>query len=121
MMRTCLSATVILLLAGCTAAPDRPRWPVVGNAAAGRIAIARLGCGSCHLVPGVENADGMVGPPLSGFARRTIVAGVLPNTPRNLIHWIKEPQTVVPGNAMPNVGTTDAQARDIAAYLYTLD
>ena len=29
-------------------------------------------------------------------------------------------QPVVPGNAMPNAGLTDAQARDIAAYLYTL-
>lgn len=121
MIRACLQKIVFLLLAGCTAASDKPRWPVVGDAAAGKIEITRLGCGSCHLVPGVQTANGMVGPPLTGFAKRTIIAGVLPNTPQNLIHWIKHPQAVVPGNAMPDAGTTDAQAHDIAAYLYTLD
>jgi cytochrome c1 len=70
-------------------------------------------------MPGVPNADGLVGPPLAGFARRTVIGGVLPNTPPNLIIWLRDPQAVTPGNAMPNVGLTDAQARDIAAYLYT--
>lgn len=124
MTRPCFPvAGLFALLLGLAACgqPQRPHWPIVGDATAGQIAITRLGCGSCHRVPGVQNADGMVGPPLTGFARRTIVAGVLPNTPPNLIHWIKEPQAVVPGNAMPNAGTTGNQARDIAAYLYTLD
>ena len=47
-----------------------------------------------------------------------MIAGVLPNTPENLVHWLRSPQAVVPGNAMPDVGLSDAQARDIAAYLY---
>lgn len=111
----------MLALAGCGQAAGRPRWPVVGDRNAGKVAMARLGCGSCHMIPGVENADGLVGPSLAHFSRRTIVAGVLPNTPANLIHWIKAPQSVVPGNAMPDSGLTDAQASDIAAYLYALD
>ena len=69
-------------------------------------------------MPGVPNANGLVGPPLGGFARRTVIAGVLPNTPPNLVLWLRNPQAVTPGNAMPNVGLTDGQARDIAAYLY---
>lgn len=77
-------------------------------------------CGACHAVPGVPQADGMVGPPLVHFARRTVVAGMLPNTPSNLVLWIRFPQSVVPGNAMPDTGLSDAQARDVAAYLYTL-
>ena len=115
-------ATVLVLvtLAGCGNSPERPHWPVVGDAAQGKIWTERMGCGSCHMIPGVQNADGLVGPPLTHFARRTIIAGVLPNTPANLVHWIQMPQAVVPGNAMPNAGLTDAQARDIAAYLYTL-
>lgn len=110
----------LVALAACGTASDRPHWPVIGDAAQGKIWAERMGCGSCHMIPGVQNADGMVGPPLTHFARRTIVAGVLPNTPANLVHWIQMPQAVVPGNAMPNAGLTDAQARDIAAYLYTL-
>ena len=62
----------------------------------------------------------MVGPPLVGWARRTMVAGYLPNTPDQLVRWITAPQSVAPGNAMPNLGVTDRDARDIAAYLYTL-
>ena len=110
----------LVALAACGQAADRPHWPVVGDAAQGKIWSERMGCGSCHMIPGVQNADGMVGPPLTHFARRTIIAGVLPNTPANLVHWIQVPQAVVPGNAMPNAGLTETQARDIAAYLYTL-
>ncbi len=109
----------LLALAAC-AAPDRPHWPKVGDATQGRIWTERMGCGSCHIIPGMENATGLVGPPLDHFSRRTMVAGYLPNTPVNLIHWIKEPQQVAPGNAMPSAGLSEQQARDIAAFLYTL-
>jgi cytochrome c1 len=63
----------------------------------------------------------MVGPPLSHFAHRVVVAGVLPNEPEDLVRWIRDPQAVLPGNAMPDSGLSEAQARDVAAYLYTLD
>ncbi len=82
--------------------------------------IRSYGCGSCHSIPGVTGADGMVGPPLVAWGRRTMVAGYLPNTPEQLEHWLVAPQSVAPGNAMPNLGVTQAEARDIAAYLYTL-
>lgn len=49
-----------------------------------------------------------------------MVAGVLPNSPANLIRWIRFSQSIVPGNAMPDTRLTDAQASDVAAYLYTL-
>jgi cytochrome c1 len=77
-------------------------------------------CGSCHTIPGIQGARGAVGPPLYFFSRRTMIAGELPNTPENLVHWIRSPQSVIPGNAMPDLGLTDTQARDVAAYLYTL-
>jgi cytochrome c1 len=48
------------------------------------------------------------------------VAGEVPNTPRFMVRWIENPQAIEPGTAMPNLGVSDAQARDIAAYLYTL-
>jgi cytochrome c1 len=61
-----------------------------------------------------------VGPPLGNVARRAVIGGRLSNTPDNLTRWIQDPQGVDPGNAMPNLGVSAAEARDIAAYLYTL-
>lgn len=78
-------------------------------------------CSACHKVPGVPGAMGDVGPSLKGIAKRQIIAGKLPNNPANMVHWIMHPQQVVPGNAMPELGLTEDQARKIAAYLYTLD
>lgn len=91
-----------------------------GNATTGRQLIADLRCGACHVIPGVEHADGLVGPPLIFFSRRTMIAGELPNTPRNLERWVLSPKSVEPGTAMPALVQTPQQARDIAAYLYTL-
>ena len=48
------------------------------------------------------------------------VAGVTENKPDNLISWIRDPQMVDSATAMPKTGVTERQARDIAAYLYTL-
>jgi cytochrome c1 len=82
--------------------------------------IAQYGCGSCHEVPGVNGANGLVGPPLTHFGKRSYIAGVLPNNETNLAHWVQSPQQVVPGNAMPDLGVTGIDARDIAAYLLSL-
>jgi cytochrome c2 len=89
-----------------------------GDAERGRAAFIAKGCGGCHALKGVAQASGQVGPPLDGIARRAIVAGMLENTPDNLTRWIKRPQSVVPGNAMPDLPMTDHDARDIAAFLY---
>lgn len=91
-----------------------------GDANAGRQALVNFGCGSCHTIPGVRGADAMVGPPLNAWSRRSFIAGRLPNTPENLVHWIVTPQTVEPGTAMPNLGVSEREARDMAAYLYKL-
>jgi cytochrome c1 len=82
--------------------------------------IQSYGCGSCHVVPGIEGADGVVGPPLMQIGRRIYIAGTLRNTSGNLVRWLRNPQQVLPGNAMPDMGLSEADARDVAAYLYTL-
>ena len=79
-----------------------------------------FGCGGCHTVPGVNGASGMVGPPLGSWSRRSYIAGNLANTPENLVRWIMDPHAIEPGTAMPDVGLDEQQARDVAAYLYTL-
>ena len=91
-----------------------------GDAARGERVIEEMGCGECHVIPGVGGADGMVGPPLTRWARRSYIAGTLPNAPDNLIKWIMDPHAVEPGTAMPELGVNEQQARDMAAYLYTL-
>jgi cytochrome c2 len=129
--RVGLAGSVLLVLSACS--PERPEpwripWPgllaetgpLVGDPVAGTHQIQRYGCGACHAIPGVPGAHGAVGPPLGGIASRRIIAGRLPNTPDNLIHWIENPQAVEPGNVMPDLGVSAADARDIAAYLYTL-
>jgi cytochrome c2 len=92
----------------------------VGNPRRGAKLIAHSGCGSCHSIPGISGARGLVGPPLDNIGDRTTIAGVLPNTPANVKIWIEMPQRIVPGNVMPNMGINDKDAGDIAAYLYTL-
>jgi cytochrome c1 len=72
------------------------------------------------MIPGIAGAKGLVGPPLEHIGSRTIIAGLLPNTPENLERWLENPQAIVPGNAMPNMELTDDDAKDVAAYLYTL-
>ncbi|MBC6982559.1 cytochrome c family protein [Caulobacter sp. 17J80-11] len=91
-----------------------------GDPEAGQAAIGRYGCGACHQIPGVPGAAGQVGPPLTGVSTRAYLAGRLDATPANLIRWIRDPQGVEPGTVMPDMGLSDAEARDIAAYLYTL-
>ena len=91
-----------------------------GDPSRGPAAIQKYGCIACHVVPGVVGARGQVGPALNGLTGRSIIAGRLSNTPENLVQWIRDPQGVSPGTVMPNMGVSDADARDIAAYLYTL-
>jgi len=98
-----------------------PTWQVPGgDAERGARWIREVGCAGCHTIPGIRGANANVGPPLTRIADRTYIAGMLRNTPENLVRWIRQPQSVVPGNAMPNMGLSEAQARDIAAYLYRL-
>jgi cytochrome c1 len=76
---------------------------------------------TCHTIPGIAGARGQVGPPLDRFAQRVYVADVVPNTPANLVAWIRNPPAIDPLTAMPASGLGEAAARDVAAYLYTLD
>jgi cytochrome c len=118
-----VAAWVALALAGgaCTDARGaRPLSTGLGDPPRGREAIAAYGCGACHTIPGVRGADSFVGPPLTAFGRRSFVAGHLPNTAENLVAWLRDPQAVRPGTAMPDLGVTEADALDIAAYLHSL-
>ena len=111
-----LAFAAALLSSPAMAEPPAPG----GDPARGAALIMDYGCGACHQIPGVADADGLVGPPLSNIGVRVYLAGMLRNTPDNMMFWLRHPQQIVPGNVMPDMGITVSEARDIAAYLYTL-
>ena len=108
-----------LMLASCSL---RPTIAITGGAPdVGAQDLINLGCGSCHTIPGIVGAHGKVGPSLEGIAGHGYIAGQLSNQPPNLERWIQHPHSVHPGSLMPELGMTDKESRDIAAYLYTLN
>ncbi|MGB8350651.1 MAG: cytochrome c oxidase subunit II [Gaiella sp.] len=77
-------------------------------------------CVYCHTIDGT-NASGQIGPDLTHLAsRRSIGAGVVPNTPGYLAGWILDPQHLKPGNKMPATALSGPELQDLLAYLRTL-
>ena len=121
---TAVVVSTAVALAACSSSTDTGEAGsrVVRGASptAGRQQIIRYGCGACHEIPGIKQANGLVAPPLIHFGRRGTIAGRLANTPDNLITWVDNPQAVEPGTDMPDLGVTRDEARNIAAYLESL-
>lgn len=91
-----------------------------GDADRGRMALQQYACVTCHIIPGVVGAAHSVGPSLAGIGERKYIAGTLANSRDTMIHWLRSPQAVAPGSAMPDLGVSERDARDIAAFLETL-
>lgn len=117
-----VSFLTVLAMTACTGGKTTPAYTVEtgGDAQRGAAVISQYRCGACHYIPGIHDARGMVGPPLIYFGQRTFIAGEVPNSPENLVRWIRSPKSIEPGTAMPALGLSDQEARDAAAYLYTL-
>jgi cytochrome c2 len=119
---------LILIVLTCVACGDKSRENYQtmnatggGNADRGRKLIEeKYGCASCHSIPEIKGPKGMVGPPLEHMASRQFIAGKIQNTPQNMMAWLQNPQAMDPQNAMPNLGITPADARDITAFLQSL-
>jgi cytochrome c len=120
MVRASLLLLPAWLLPACSGGDAQTNNLVGGNAKRGIASIQKYGCGSCHTIPGIRGAHSLVGPNLSGVAGRVYIAGVLTNSPDHLVDWIRNPQTIDDKTAMPNLSVSARDARDIAAYLYTL-
>ena len=108
-----------MLLGACAPKHSAPAIPG-GDPDRGAQATYSAGCGTCHHIPGIPGAVGLVGPPLDRIAERAMLAGQIPNTPANMLRWIRDPQSVEPNTAMPNLQLGDRTARDIVAYLFTI-
>lgn len=118
-----LIAAVATGLVSCVGGREARAYTVStgGVAARGVTLIGMKKCGSCHMIPGIDGANGLVGPPLGKIALRTYIGGQLPNRPDNLVHWLMSPPSIKPHTAMPILGLNQQEARDVAAYLYTLN
>ena len=114
-----LASTLVLI--GCIDKADLPRPIVQGDAAQGLAIIEEVGCASCHKIPGVAWPEGRTAGDLSGFGARPMIAGRLPNQPDVLVRWLIDAPSLDPGTGMPPMPLNQAQARDVAAYLYELD
>jgi cytochrome c1 len=119
---------VVFLLAGCD---EHGGGGTSGNASAqagdpaeGKRLISHYSCSSCHVIPGVTGASlasGLQGPSLEGLSKRSQLAGGVENTAQNLAKWIMDPQAIKPGTTMPKFSATEREARDMAAYLRSVE
>jgi cytochrome c oxidase subunit 2 len=98
----------------------RDQQPNAGLGRPGEAAFMSLSCINCHRVSGTP-AAGTFGPDLSHLmGRQTLGAGVIPNTPDNLRRWIRDPQTMKPGNLMPNMQLSEHELGQVFVYLSSL-
>lgn len=126
-LRLCALATFGLLFLGAaalfaarhTGRADEPPPGYLGSPDRGRILVSQYGCPACHVITS-SDAKGLVGPPLTGFANRSYIAGRFANEPIDLQQWLQHPQSMKPGTSMPDLGVTERDAHDIAAYLASL-
>src|ERR1700712_3645106 len=105
-----ISGAVVIALVGASAArawmtarqtEDVARAMTGGDPSRAPELIRRYGCAGCHTISGIHGGDGQVGGPLSDIRKRVYVAGVVTNTPDNLVRWIVNPQNFSPRTALP--------------------
>jgi cytochrome c len=117
-----LLLTIALISSACSESPtvSAADSAFPGDPERGVQAFVDYGCISCHTIPGVPRARGIVGPPLNSWADRSFIAGQFPNSEENLTSWLMAPQAMIPGSAMPDLGVTWQDALDMSAYLFSL-
>jgi len=118
-----LALLVAAGISGVACGPNRveaARALTGGEPERGRELARRYSCGSCHVIPGVSEDTRKLGPTLEGVARREKLGGQVANTPENMKLWIKDPHAMKRGSAMPKLGVSSDDARDLAAFMYVL-
>ncbi len=110
-----------LLATACADKGGGPREIAGADPARGLEVAERVGCAACHRSPGVEWPSGAAGPSLEGFGGSPLIAGRFPNQPDRLAQWVRNAPSMAPETGMPAMPITEAEARDVAAWLYTLE
>ncbi len=116
-----LLAFIVICVGACSDKRQQPRALSGADAEAGLEVMKRVGCAACHDIPGVDWPRGAVGGSLAGFADRSMIAGRLPNQPQTVALWVRNAPSLAPTTGMPAMPITPSEARDVAAYLYTLE
>lgn len=104
--------------------PGEQGWDLLerrGDPARGRRLMGEYGCLACHIIDDRSASQSMAGPPLTRWRERHFIAGNLINNPLNLVRWLRHPQAVEPGTAMPDLDVGEEDAWAMARYLYSLD
>jgi cytochrome c2 len=114
---------VALALSGCPSRDAEDAVAMVGgDALTGERLMNEYACLGCHTMAGHRSGTrsaGVHAPPLDELLSRVYILDSVPNTPDNLVAFIRDPEHVAPGTRMPWVGATVSDARDIASYLYS--
>lgn len=99
----------------------RQAAPAAVTSGRGAEVFASAGCGACHAISGTA-ANGLAGPDLTHVGgRRTLGAGILPNSPSTMAGWIADSQAIKPGNRMPAYPVLSGpDLRAVADYLSAL-
>lgn len=108
-------------------APDMT--PIKGaDLGKGRQLMETKGCGTCHTMTGVAKIEASNPPSLDAkeFERAHKLAPDLRVTrdrmsPAKLVAWLKDPKSVKSDSAMPKIALSDAEVKDLAGYLYTVE
>ncbi|MFJ6023525.1 c-type cytochrome [Brevundimonas sp. NPDC092305] len=122
-VRAAILATIAITAAGPAACSDKtsqPRTLAGADPDRGLEIIRRTGCAACHAVPGVDWPTGAAAASLDGFGDSPLISGRLPNQPDTLVRFLRDAPSLDPQTAMPPMPLTEPEARDVAAYLYTL-
>ena len=95
--------------------------PISAEVLRGMQLFSEVGCAACHRVAG-SSAQGLSGPDLTHVgSRRSLGAGILPNTRGTLIGWIGDSQSIKPNNRMPAYRSLQAaELNALAAYMESL-
>lgn len=97
---------------------SRQAAPTNGEPAGAQIFLQQK-CGDCHTVSSTDTRS-LAGPPLAHITSRRLLGGEIPNNPANLTRWIADPQSIKPGNRMPNPRLSSADIPRLTAYLESL-
>lgn len=116
-----LAAACLTGLVACAEQGQGPRVLAGTDPSNGLELIRTHGCAACHSIPGVAWPQGRTGGSLAGVGARPLIAGRLPNQPEIMTAFVRDAPSLLPDGGMPSMPLTEAQARDVAAYLYTLD
>ena len=92
-------------------------------AAAGMDVFLNRGCTQCHNISDINEVlpEAFNGPDLTHFMDRGVIAGAYREySLDNLKTWLANPPKEKPGSYMPNLGLTQQEIDDLAAFLETL-